>query len=101
MIKMPEQEKEWTKRRADTLAADLDILLGDLCVIWGFCGGLTGWELTREGKAVTADDFAVAVIAADELAEASATAWTPRIRTAFIERYGRVVSDRDFGRPAR
>ena len=101
MIKMPEQEKEWNRRRADTLAADLDLLLSDLCVIWGFCGGLTGWELTHEGKAVTADDFAAAVIAADELDEPTAATWTPRIRTAFIERYGRVVSDRDFGRPER
>ena len=57
MIKMPEQEKEWSKKRGATLIEDLDILLGDLCIIWGFCNGLTGWELAHNGDAITADHF--------------------------------------------
>jgi hypothetical protein len=56
MIKMPEQEKEWSKKRGESLMEDLDILLGDLCIIWGFCNGLTGWELVNGGGKITADN---------------------------------------------
>jgi hypothetical protein len=96
MIKMPEQEKEWSKGRGDSLAADLDILLGDLCIIWGFCNGLTGWELTHEGNAVTADHFAQAVISAEDLKPHDATAWLPKLRDVFVERYGETVSEAGF-----
>lgn len=93
MIKMPEQEKEWSKKRAESLAEDRDILLGDLCVIWGFCGGLTGWELTHEGKTVTAENFAQAVVTSEEDMDPSATAgWLPWISDVFTERYGPSVS---------
>ena len=98
MIKMPEQEKEWSKRRAENLAEDLDILLGDLCVVWGFCGGLTGWELTHEGKTITAADFAQAVVASEEDMDShTAASWLPRISDAFVQRHGPSVSAKDFG----
>jgi hypothetical protein len=97
MIKMPEQEKEWSRKRAESLAEDLDILLGDLCVIWGFCGGLTGWELTHEGQTVTAAAFAQAVVASEEDMDPNAAAgWLPRISAVFVERYGLAVSAKDF-----
>ena len=97
MIKMPEQEKEWSKKRGATLAEDFDILLGDLCVIWGFCGGLTGWELTHEGKTVTAEAFAEALIIAEEEPPAGVDVWLPKIRAVFVERYGPAVSEETFG----
>ncbi|MHB1204076.1 MAG: hypothetical protein ACYCZX_00800 [Rhodospirillaceae bacterium] len=97
MIKMPEQQKEWSKKRAESLAEDLDILLGDLCVIWGLCGGLTGWELTHEGKTITAEAFAHAVVALDEdIDPAAAAGWLPKISAVFVERYGPVVSAKGF-----
>ena len=96
MIKMPEQEKEWSKRRAKSLAEDLDILLGDLCVIWGFCGGLTGWELTHEGKTITAEAFAQAVIASEDIDVTDAAGWLPKISGRFVERYGPAASEKDF-----
>lgn len=98
MIKMPEQPKEWSKKRAESLAEELDILLGDLCIIWGLCGGLTGWELTHEGKTITAEAFAEAVVALDDGIDATAAAgWLPKISAVFMERYGPSVSERDFG----
>ena len=97
MIKMPEQPKEWSKKRGATLAEDFDILLGDLCFIWGLCGGLTGWELTHEGTIVTAEAFAEAVVALDEeLEPAAAAGWLPQISAVFVERYGPSVSAKDF-----
>jgi hypothetical protein len=102
MVKMPEPPKEWSKKRAPTLMEDIDILLGDLCVIWGFCNGLTGWELTQGGDTITADDFARAVLAAEQenpsegIDLAAASAWYPKIKDVFEERYGPSVSPRTF-----
>jgi hypothetical protein len=98
VIKFPEQEKEWSKKRAQTLEGDLDILLSDLCVIWGFCNGLTGWELAHEGKTITADDFARAVVALEEMKPHEIAAWLPKISAAFVERYGARVSKAEFER---
>lgn len=96
MIKMPEQEKEWSKKRGESLMEDLDILLGDLCVIWGFCNGLTGWELAHEGKLITSESFANAVLTAEGLQPHENKAWFPKIKSAFADRYGEAVSDADF-----
>jgi hypothetical protein len=96
VIKFPEQEKERNRERAPTLEADLDILLSDLCVIWGFLGGLTGWELAHDGKTITADSFARAVVSVEELKPHEVTAWLPKISAAFVERYGAEVSKATF-----
>ena len=96
MIKMPEQEKEWSKKRGESLMEDLDILLGDLCIIWGFCNGLTGWELTHSGEIVTAETFANAVLAAEELNPTETAAWLPKIMGVFLDRYGATVSEAAF-----
>ena len=98
MIKFPEQEKEWNKKRAETLEEDLDILLSDLCTIWGFCNGLTGWELAHDGKMITAENFARAVVTAEELKPHEAGAWLPKIGAVFVERYGAAVSKAEFER---
>ena len=93
---MPEQQKEWSKKRAATLAEDFDILLGDLCVIWGFCGGLTGWELTHEDQTISAEDFARAVIDSEDMDATLGAGWLPKISGVFVERYGPSVSAKDF-----
>ena len=97
MIKMPEQEKEWSKRRGESLMEDLDILLGDLCIIWGFCNGLTGWELTHDGKDITAEGFAKAVFFAEGMNLDSETLWLPKIMAVFFDRYGKTTSEVAFG----
>jgi hypothetical protein len=102
MVKMPEQPRDWNKQRGESLMEDLDVLLGDLCVIWGLCNGLTGWELRRDGNTITADDFARAVLAAEQenpsegITSAAASAWYPKIRGAFVTRYGETVSEKTF-----
>jgi hypothetical protein len=96
MIKMPEQEKEWNKKRNQSLVEDLDILLADLCVIWGFCNGLTGWELAHDRQLISAENFAQAVLSAEGLNAADANAWFPKIKDAFAERYGESVSESTF-----
>ncbi len=93
---MPETVKEWTKRRGQSLADDLDILLGDLCVIWGFCNGLTGWELTHQGGTITPESFARAVVSAEGLDTASSDAWLPKLRGVFADRYGDAASETNF-----
>jgi hypothetical protein len=98
MIKFPEQEKEWNKQRGETLEDDLDILLSDLCVIWGFVGGLTGWELAHDGGTITADSFAQALLAAQEMTAHEAASWLPKIKAVFTERYGTAVSKVTFDR---
>ncbi len=97
---MTEQVNEWNKKRAPVLADDLDILLGDLCIIWGFCNGLTGWELTHAGASITAESFAKAVVAAESLDHATAEAWLPRLAEVFVARYGDAISAQDFARVA-
>lgn len=98
MVKFPGQEKEWNKERRENLAEDLDILLADLCAIWGFCSGLTGWELTRDGTVITADRFAQAVVEAEGMTPSEGInsdemdAWLPKIRAAFAARYGEAVT---------
>ena len=96
MIKFSELEKEWNKTRAETLEEDLDILLSDLCTIWGFCNGLTGWELAHDGKMITAENFARAVVTAEEFRSHEAEPWLPKIEAVFAERYGAAVSKAEF-----
>lgn len=101
MVKLPEAPKDWNPQRAETLMEDLDILLSDLCVIWGLCNGLTGWELTQAGDTITADDFARAVLTAEqenpsEGVNPAASVWFAKIRTVFVERYGDSVSAQTF-----
>jgi hypothetical protein len=101
MVDMPVQPKEWSTQRAESLMEDLDILLGDLCVIWGLCNGLTGWELTQRGNTITADDFANAVLIAEqenpsEGINPAASVWFSKIRRVFVDRYGEGVSEETF-----
>jgi len=99
MIKMPEQPKEWSQKRGYSLIEDFDILLGDMCVIWGFCNGLTGWELAHAGGTITAESFTHAVLDAEDLPSHEAEAWHPKIMEKFVERYGAQVSAEGFTPP--
>jgi hypothetical protein len=57
--------KPWSKKRRESLADDLDLVIGDLCVQWGFCNQLDAAELVREHSTLTGDIFAAAVLAAE------------------------------------
>jgi len=75
---------------------DLDVLLGDLCIIWGFCNGLTGWELMQKGQTTTCENFARAVLTAEGLPSHENESWFPKIKSVFTDRYGATVSESTF-----
>jgi hypothetical protein len=91
---MPRQK--WSVARKPDLAADLDILLGDLCVIWGFCNQLSGDELVRKHQLITGDIFAQAVLEAEGMDAETELTWRRKIKQVFTARYGQSVSARDF-----
>jgi hypothetical protein len=88
--------RRWSEKRRDDLAGDLDILLGDLCVIWGFCNRLSGAKLVRDHPCLTGDLFATAVLTAEGWTAGHHGDWHGRIMRIFCHRYGRAVSQADF-----
>ena len=88
--------RRWSEKRRDDLAEDLDILLGDLCVIWGFCNRLSGAELVRDHPRLTGDLFATAVLRAEGWTSDHHGDWHGHIMGVFGHRYGPAVSKTDF-----
>ena len=75
------------------MAEDLDIILGDLCRLYGFCNRLSGAELLIGGQPLTAEAFAIAVLKAEGFPEPSyEVTWGARFRRIFTLRYGDAVS---------
>ena len=68
-----------TKRKAD-LYQDLDILLDDLCREWGFCNHLTAADLIPAGTALSATEFACAVLEAEGMNPDYEVSWMRQIR---------------------
>ncbi len=85
----------WSKKREPDLLDDLNILLGDLCVEWGFCNRLLPDDLVSVGKAITADEFARAVLIAEGM-NPDCSEWLRPIRDKFAQRYGSSVSPESF-----
>ena len=81
----------WTK--AD-LAEDLELLLGDLCVKWGFCNRLSGEDLVRDHQPLTGEDFARSILTAEGMNPEYEIAWLRQIKQRFTDRYGDTVSTR-------
>jgi hypothetical protein len=93
----------WTANRRQTLADDLDMLLGALCATWGFCNRLRSSELLEGRSTLTADGFAEAVLVAEQLDPRINADWRRKIRRVFVARYGQstVSAQDDFaGGPA-
>lgn len=86
----------WSEKRRDDLAGDLDILLGDLGVLWGFCNRLKGAKLVQDHAQLTEDAFASAVLEAEGWSAAHHGDWHACIRNVFRARYGRTVAHADF-----
>jgi hypothetical protein len=74
--------------RHSDLAADLDVLLGDLCIHWGFCNRLSGADLMRGRHSLTCDDFAHAVLTAEGMIPEYEKKWVREIKRRFTDRYG-------------
>ena len=81
--------REFSARRAPTLAADLEMLLADLCIQWGFCNRLNGADLLDPNGILTAEAFAERVLTAEGMQAASEIKWRRAMKRAFTERYGR------------
>ena len=78
------------------LIRDLDDLLRDLCVKWGFCNRLSAAALMHDHPVLTAGDFAIAVLEAEGMKPALEKAWRRRIAQLFADRYGNSVSESSF-----
>jgi hypothetical protein len=88
--------RRWSEKRRDDLAGDLEILLGDLCVIWGFCNRLSGASLVQDHPRLTGDLFATAVLRAEGWTSDHHGDWHGRIKRVFCDRYGQSVSQSGF-----
>ena len=87
---------KWSQKRKMDLIADLDLLINDLCVMWGFCNQLRADDLISPGEILDADAFACAVLKAEGLNPETSQYRKPICRK-FIERYGPSVSEEGYG----
>jgi hypothetical protein len=88
-------KRKWSEKRRDTLEEDLDILIGDLCALCGYCNDLSGERLVRDHAVLTDDDFARAVLIAEGM-NPDTSADYKMIRNRFRIRYGSSVTKREF-----
>jgi hypothetical protein len=88
-------KRNWSEKRKDTLEEDLNILIGDLCVLCGYCNDLNGAKLVRDHTVLTDDDFARAVLTAEGMNPDTASDYK-MIRNRFRIRYGSSVTKRDY-----
>lgn len=88
--------EQWSAKRGANLADDLDILLGDLCVQWGFCNDLRGGRLIADNESVTGDAFATAVLTAEGMNPEVETEWGRKLKRLFTDRYGSTVSEQTY-----
>lgn len=77
----------FSRARGETLVADLEIFLGDLCRHWGFCNRLSAKELLSVGT-LTASDFATAVLTSEGFEPDIEPAWRRELQRVFVDRYG-------------
>ena len=89
---------EWvsSKQQGETLADDLQLLLGDLCRQWGFCSALAH-DMLAESGALTPDSFARAVLIAEGWPEDDLPwDWRETMTKVFDARYGPSISTTDY-----
>ena len=77
----------FSQARGDTLVADLEILLGDLCTQSGFCNRLIAQELLSK-VSLTAADFALTVLEAEGFDPELEPKWKRELSRVFVARYG-------------
>jgi hypothetical protein len=87
-------KRRWSEKRRDTLE-DLNILIGDLCVLCGYCNDLRGAKLVEDHPVLTDDAFARAVLIAEGM-KPDTSADYKMIRNRFRMRYGSSISKREY-----
>ena len=94
--KWPIAETKWSDARGATLEDDLNILLRDLCVQWGFCNLMNGAELIANHNPLTDDAFAKAVLIAEGFDSDLELAWRRKLKRLFAGRYGSSLSEAEY-----
>jgi hypothetical protein len=85
-----------SNRTGETLADDIQLLLGDLCREYGFCSALPDDILTGDG-ALTADAFVTAVLIAEGFPEDELPwGWRQTMTKVFNARYGPSISTTEY-----
>ena len=90
----------WGTKRRDDLIEDLNLLLDDFCMQWGFCNRLRAEHLLQPGKMLSAEEFACAVLQTEGMNAEHEPEWRRRMRKKFVERYGASVSIESYVAPA-
>lgn len=96
---MGKRGKRPDSRRGHSLENDLDNLLGDLCVKYGFCTRLDPADLIRDGQVLTATKFAYAVIEAEGMTPETELTHMKNIERIFRKRYGESISENSYQPP--
>ena len=78
------------KQGKDTppMERELNYLLGDLCVKWGFCIPPDDWDKISKSESYNAKEFAEDVVAAEGMNPEYETKWVKKIAKKFKERFG-------------
>jgi len=66
----------------------LQLLIHDLCVDWGFCNDLSAQELVKKSNEISADQFAEAVLWAENMIPDYNQEWRRRIKRRFVDWFG-------------
>lgn len=75
---------------------EIEKLLSYLCVDWGFCIPHEDAKTLKESDYLDADEFARAVLIAEEMDPDIEVKWRRKIRNKFRERFGQAISARDY-----
>jgi len=75
---------------------DIEKLLYDLCVDWGFCIPPQDSKSLKQSDHLEADEFACAVLVAEGMDADIEVQWRRKIRNRFIERFGPKLSVHDY-----
>ncbi len=87
---------QYRKKRSAVLSEDIDQLLAELCVEWGFCNQLTASVLLGKCNRVHAADFAEAVLVAEGMNPESEAKCFRAIACEFTKRYGELATPENY-----
>jgi hypothetical protein len=78
------------KQKKDTppMERELNYLLADLCVKWGFCIPPDDWKIISKAEAYTKEQFAEDVVSAEGMNPEHDARWVKKIAERFRERFG-------------
>ncbi|MDH3379655.1 MAG: hypothetical protein OEQ39_22235 [Gammaproteobacteria bacterium] len=75
-------------RNTPPMEREINYLLYDLCVIWGFCIPPKNAEVLSKRNHISAEEFAIEVIEAEGMNPDYEKKWVRKIADKFRERFG-------------